>query len=360
MTLKRIILLIIAAAGFFTACSEWTDTESVQVEEQYINTQNPDLYQQYLESLRNYKKSYHQLLIGWFDNSDKAYNSRGMHIESVPDKTDILVLMSADDLTASELSEMASLREDKGTKILYDIDCEDFRVSIELQNAEITTQNELAKAEAETTGEEYTPVPLLVFAEKLPAFVEQQLALFDKYNYDGFNLRYDGKSAVVMTGAEKAELQNIQNIIFNSVLAAINAHPDKVYIFAGRPDHVLDKGILQKFNYILIRTHEEVSVGRVTEIVKTSLVADVPADNILVFTAPYFIDEYDVEWGNITTPEGTTIRAIPEIARWVMTPDSFTKAGMAIYRMNLDYYYPEEDYKYVREAIDIMNPSPKN
>ncbi|MDR0729072.1 MAG: glycoside hydrolase family 18, partial [Prevotellaceae bacterium] len=117
--IKRIgiIALSVALAAAMTACSEWTEPESLPIERPTVEAENPVLYQQYLDNLRNYKKSYHPVLIGWFDNSDKSFVSRAMHIEALPDKIDIVALMYPDNLVDVELREMASIRKDKGTKV---------------------------------------------------------------------------------------------------------------------------------------------------------------------------------------------------------------------------------------------------
>jgi hypothetical protein len=354
------LLLLIVAAGFFTACSEWTDPEPLPIDNPSVEIENPALYQQYLENLRNYKKTYHQLLIGWFDNSDKSFTSRAMHIEAIPDKVDIVSLMYGDNLVDIERQEIESIRNDKGTRVIYTIDYEAFRLDIAAQNEAIENQNEEGAMAAAETGEEYVPIPLLALIDELPGFLDKQLALLDKYGYDGLSIYYNGQSTISMKPEEKAELQALQDIIFNKLRAVMQAHTEKLFLFEGRPDFVLNKEILQVFDYIVLHTQSITNALTLNEAVKISLVPNVPADNIIVCANPYPTNAEDTKTGRFTDENGNTVPAITALAYWVTTPDSFTKAGLGVYRINDDYFNPEIDYKFTREAIEIMNPSPKN
>jgi hypothetical protein len=352
---KTVVLLSIIAAALFFACSEWTEPQALPIERPSADAENPALYQQYLENLRNYKKTYHPLLIGWFDNSDKSFSGRASHLKAVPDKVDILSLLYPDDLATVEQEEMAAIRADKGTRVIYTIDYEAFRQSIEAQNEEIITQNK------ENEGEEgYEPIPLIVLTDVLPDFLDAQIALMDKYAYDGFSIHYSGKVPVFMTDEEKEELRMIQSILFGRVSAAMTKYTGKLFIFEGVPENVLDKTILQSFDYIVLRAYTVTSAIELTAMARKSLVQDVPSDNIIVCVTASYVDELGVQMGKMMAADGSTQSAITEAAWWVKDLDSFTKRGLGILRINEDYFNPDIDYRYTREAIEIMNPSSKN
>ena len=71
----------IALAAFsvlaLSACSDWTDSESIKLKEPGIDEQSPELYAKYLKNLQEYKNSDHKIVYGWFDNSEKVPFSRG-------------------------------------------------------------------------------------------------------------------------------------------------------------------------------------------------------------------------------------------------------------------------------------------
>jgi hypothetical protein len=322
-----------------------------------VEEENPALYQEYLANLREYKKTYHPVLIGWFDNSDKMLGGRAGHIASLPDKVDIVSLLYGDNLAEVEREEMAAIREDKGTRVVYTIDYEAFLADIVAQNEEIDVLNEEG---AIAGGEAYVPVPRIDPAERLPGFMDSQLALLDKYGYDGFTITYVGKPAAFLTEEQYAELQATQDAIFNKVSALIQRNPSKTFLFEGRPDYVLNKELLADFDYIVFRTQEITDMRELNQTVKQSLIPGVPTDNIIVRASPSSLDASDTKTGYIADGQGNTLTAITALAYWVTEPEAFTKAGLGVYRINDDYFNAELDYKYVREAIDIMNPSPKN
>jgi hypothetical protein len=348
----KILFLSIVLSGFLAACSDWTVPEALNIEYPSIEDANPLSYQEYLANLRRYKQSYHPLMIGIFDNSDKTFKSRATRTIALPDKVDIVSLMYPDDLADIELGDIESIRKDKGTRVIYTIAYEELRNSIELENFAIEMENMVSD----------TPKPLRDLVAETTAFMDTQLALLDKYGYDGFILRYDGKASHFMKDDEIAEMKAMQDLIFGKALAAISTHPGKTYILEGRPQNVLDKSILSNFNHLLIRTQYLGGISDFTLLVKQSLFdPGVPSTNILVGASAIYTDENDYSWGELTGADGSLKQnAIVETAHWVKTVDTFTKAGMAVYRINRDYYNPDQDYKNVRQAIEVMNPSPKN
>ena len=62
---KTILVLSIIAAALIAACSEWTEPQALPIERPSADAENPALYQQYLENLRNYKMTYHPIRRGW-------------------------------------------------------------------------------------------------------------------------------------------------------------------------------------------------------------------------------------------------------------------------------------------------------
>ena len=330
--------------------------EPLVIENPSIEDANPLSYQEYLANLRSYKQTYHPLLIGIFDNSGKKFESRATRTIAVPDKVDIVSLMFPDDLEDIELTDIASIRKNKGTRVIYTIAYEDLRQSIESTNFDIEMENLAGQADPA-----YVPKPLLDLTAGVSDFMDTQLALLDKYEYDGFILHYDGKATYFMKDSEIEEMRAMQNLIFGKTLTVMNAHPGKTYILEGKPQNVLDKSILLKFDHFLFRTQYSGGITDFTTLVKQALLdPDVPSYNILVGAFPIYMDKNDYSWGEIVGADGSKQNAIIETAYWVKTADTFTKAGMAVYLINKDYFNPDLDYKNVREAVEIMNPSPEN
>ena len=60
----------IALAAFsvlaLSACSDWTDSESIKLKEPGIDEQSPELYAKYLKNLQEYKNSDHLIIVRKF------------------------------------------------------------------------------------------------------------------------------------------------------------------------------------------------------------------------------------------------------------------------------------------------------
>ena len=69
--MNKTLMLMAAALMAFSACDKWTETEPVNVVYETLESKNPDLYAKYLQSLRDYHASAHQVLIAKFDNKGR-------------------------------------------------------------------------------------------------------------------------------------------------------------------------------------------------------------------------------------------------------------------------------------------------
>lgn len=354
MKLRIIIIFLVAVVGnIFTSCNDWTETENLKTDSPSIGEMNPNLYQEYLDNLRKYKKSQHPLMIGWFDNSNKNYASKGAHIDQIPDKVDILSLIHPDNLTDNEIDGIASLKE-KGTSVIYTIDCQAFQDEITAKNNAIESKN------SDLIGAGKEPLPLIVLTDTLPIFLDNRLALMDKYKYDGFCVVYNGQLLWSLPNETKEQLKKVQTIIFDKLMPVISANPDKIYMYEGLPQYLLiDRAQLMNFNYLVFRTYTASSIYDVTRYVQDGLVfSDIPADRVIVQAAPEFTADDGTVYGKILNANGKSSNAIETLAGWVRTTvPEFKKAGMGVWMINKDYYIPGSSYSAVQKAIDIMNPS---
>lgn len=92
----------------------------------------------------------------------------------------------------------------------------------------------------------------------------------------------------------------------------------------------------------------------------TSLRAHVPADRVLVAVSTVSLDPSDTKTGYFSSADGTPLPALREAAYWVATDDAdFVKAGLVVAAVAADYHDASLSYAHVREAVSIMNPTPK-
>ena len=71
--IKKFLFPAVAVAVLsFAACSDWTETESLDINYPMLEEQNPELYKQYLKALRDYKAGEHKVVLVSMDNTTSA------------------------------------------------------------------------------------------------------------------------------------------------------------------------------------------------------------------------------------------------------------------------------------------------
>ena len=118
-----------AVVLLMASCSDWTETESVNIKYPDLKTDAPELYEQYMQSLRDYRGSDHKVVIAKFDNKATAPAGQAEHINALPDSIDYVILQNPDKLSAEIQAEMKEVRAVKGMKVLYEISCSDIIAS---------------------------------------------------------------------------------------------------------------------------------------------------------------------------------------------------------------------------------------
>ena len=105
----------------FDKLKEKVGTESLDINYPSLEEQNPELYKQYLQALRDYKAGEHKVVFVSMDNTTSAPAQRNEHLTTMPDSVDIICLMNPDNLHPTLAGEFAKVRE-KGTRVIYNID----------------------------------------------------------------------------------------------------------------------------------------------------------------------------------------------------------------------------------------------
>lgn len=353
----------LAMLGALTSCEDWNQTESLEITNPNIKEQNPEMYQAYLKSLKEYKASEHKIMYVGYDNTIKNPVSIADHMALVPDSVDIVALSHPDELNEREVKEMGELH-DKGTKLVYMIDFDAAKANYQTyltQWEEEHTQTEPAATSTRTEENPEAEEPQ-TFIENMNEYLAAQLAIFDKYAYDGVTLRYITNTIPLYLYGEKLEkFTNEQNAFLQAFADFKTAHPEAMLIFQGAAKEVLNTDFFAAYEYIILDTTYELSIAAVQEQLNLSMRAGVPTDRFIGAASTPSMDVTDVSTGYFfDNSDDKKMRSIPEIAYWTYeaTPGA-QKIGMAIYDVQRDYYHTSDPYMYTRQAIDIMNPSPK-
>jgi len=345
----RAAALAVTGVVALSACSDWTEPQSLDITTPSLEEQNPELYAAYLKSLREYKAAAHKVMFVSFENRAGEPSSRADHLAALPDSVDYISVNNPAALSPAIAAEMGKVRE-KGTKVVYEIDHAAFEAEWQ-QKVKEDTEGKLTEADA-----------LAYIAGR----TSEMLALCQSGGFDGIIASYSGRSLLSLTGEAATNYEARQKGFFDLVSAWRTANPGKAFSFCGAPQYLYDasKALLAGCDYIILPT--DMATGTTPMAVAAELAVasgGVPADRFVFSTFTTRYDDADFIYGYfVTTDPATGKKAVsaPLIANWVGAPSArFTRAGMMIRRVEYDYYDLAQSYRVTRGAIASMNPSPK-
>lgn len=328
-----IVASCFAAATCFSACDDWTEVENVTINTPGIEELNPEQYAKYLQNLVEYKNSDHKVVYAWFDNSEKTPFSRGQHISDAPDSLDVISMMYPAELAEFELTDMQKVRA-KGTKVVYTISFDKIRKE---------------HADKVKEGTESG-----TFDAYLSAELTKQVGYADAF--DGIIAEYKGTNPVYMSAEQKAEAKKLQDAFFGVISAWKSSNADKMLTFQGYPENLIEQSVLSDCRHIILATDDVADDAQLSVVARLAMAAsNVPTDRFVIAVSTVSMDIADKKTGYYGAD-----RALKEAAYWAteMSGD-YTRAGLAIYNVQNDYYNAGNAYQYVKEAINIMNPAPK-
>ncbi len=340
----NILVAVFSFAMFAASCSDWTDTESIDLIESDIEKDDPELYAQYLANLRQYRNTNHKITYVWFDNTQDIPRSRGEQIKALPDSIDVVNLTNPDELSSWVISDMESVRKDKGMKFVFTISYPALEKGYE-QYLLLNPQAATAEADA--------------FLAYTDSVVNHHLTLVDKYGYDGISALFYGMKTDHSTEAAKAAYLAREAAFMSKITAWVNEHSDKMFIFEGNPQNLTDKSVLQKAKFIVVRTETLKYASGLSYQVRLTMEDGVPTDRFVVTVSARSLDPSDEKTGYFINSNNELVSRMPITAEWVDTHESaFTKGGLCILNARNDYYNLGNSYQNIRNAISTMNPSP--
>nr|WP_320037479.1 glycoside hydrolase family 18 [uncultured Bacteroides sp.] len=334
--------LVLAVSCFVLAllysCSNWTDLENIEVKTPNITNQNPELYAKYLQNLVAYKNDPdHKIVYAWFDNSEKKPFNRAQHITELPDSIDFIALMYPDSLADFEKEEIQKVRKEKNTKVIYSINYESIKQVFEDRVIKQTPDSDFISFMVDT--------------------LQHALNIADEYQYDGISIAYKGKSVQYMTDAEKRLYIANEKVFIGMISTWYSRHQEKILVFEGKPENMVDKSILEKCKNILLPVNAVTNESLFNYTLEMSMADGVPVDRFGIIATTTSLDTSDKKTGYLA--DGKTL-LLPASAEWVISAhSSFKISGFGIYNTNNDYYNPGMVYKYTRNAISTINPSIK-
>lgn len=338
--ISRLLALTLLLGGLCSSCiEEWTENRSIDIDEIDIEKQNPELYAEYLYLLRQYKKTGHRKIYVSFNNSSQIAMSQAQCIGAIPDSVDY-VNLECPDLTDWMVEEMEEVRAEKGTKFFYSISYDtilkEYEDKIKKANEGLQEGEEAFIA----TEEER----LSYIAERMPFVLEAAR----KFNYDGIVIKYNGVGTI-----SDADKQNVrQKAFLDPIIAWKNATEGRKLIFDGIPCNLIDKSVFDLCEIIIVPTSYEVNMFDFEKVFRMYIQEDVPAHKMVPSVRTFNIMDPDDKTTGYIDNESMILKA----SQWVIEQkQDCSVAGLAIYNVQNDYYNMDKVYKYVREAISLLN-----
>ncbi len=321
---KISVLALVAASAVFSSCSDWTMPENLDFRRQTPEQADPEAYAQYLESLRAYKQSEHNVMIVGMKGTDKYPNSQSQHIMAMPDSADYVVVHMGETLHEKIVAEIPEALQKKGTQTLLYIDYAEIAAAwqaLEDQRAD--------NGQAPGTDEELTAF--------FKAQTEAQLARCNPNGFAGIVVSFQGTKIA-------GYAYNSQNAYMTTVKAFHESNPDKVMFFRGGARNVIDQEFLKEFKYTIIVTGEE---KKLNVLPGRNLGSTAPKDRVIM---------------ELTVPSAEVPEQVGETpvnaATWLVTADhsGYTPKGLCVENAHDDYFQKDMAFKNVRAAITVMNP----
>nr|WP_121272910.1 glycoside hydrolase family 18 [Pedobacter schmidteae] len=322
--MKRLIFnyilpLLVAMAGI--SCKKQNTPEALVLQKPYVSTE------EYLANLRAYKKSKHQIAFGWLGGSggDGKFASMGKRWESVPDSMDIVSLWGGIPTEGSpQMAAMRFAQEQKGIRVTQVNFISGFDALIKKNFSSLAEQegvDAMAKAVADTIA---------------------------KYKLNGLDIDYEPGEASERNSifARTGGLERLIKAF--SPYFGPKSGTGKLLIVDG----YMTSGVADYIDYYVSQAYATGSGASLQSRYNTAASYGIPPGKFVV------TENFESYWStggvNYTDNLRGVIPSLLGMAYW--QPTQGKKGGCGSYHM--EYEYPQTpEYKYMRQAIQIMNPA---
>ena len=278
----------------------------------------------YYENLRAYKKSDHQLAFGWFGGWTASGNSPVKYLRYLPDSMDIVSIWSSPyNLTPEQIEDLRYVQEVNGTRVTFTI------FSHNMANFPGNFEN---------------------IAENIPAAAKAVADTILKYGYDGIDFDHECSYGDL--------LYNKSNMTTLLREMRKNLGPDKLILVDGNVGYITEEG-WEYANYAVSQAYATGSPSTLQS--RYNGVKNYIGPERFIVT-----ENFESYWHNggvnYNDPELGTIPSLLGMAHWQpneVTEPGQHKGGCGTYHMEYEYYHSDDEYKYIRQAIQIMNPAGK-
>lgn len=361
-------MMVAAFGATFTACDDWTEPEHIDIN--YGTVDKAENYPAYLESIRKYRESDHKQVYAWVNLNENGPKDQSDRLTALPDSIDVIVLSTPSKIHPTILADMNSVREQKGMKVIYQIDFDALkaehttlseniakeRSDIELEYAALIEAAETEEEKAALQEELDAKLETVVapdFEDFILDNLTASLAYAKENKLDGAMFAFDGKATNHLTAAELAAYKAQQLVFLGAARDWHKRNPELSYDFLGIPQNVSDKELLNEFNMLFLRQGlSATNVNLYTYYLALAQSEGVPVERLGMMSTYTSLDPEDSDTGMFT--DGTL--ALDNFAKWLLIHDV---ACVGIQNVQNDYYDPNNSFGHVRAVIQAANPNIK-
>lgn len=349
------ILLLLPTVTMWIGCSEWTDAKA----KDYF--QGPS--DEYYEALRTYKSSKHQMAFGWFGNWSGEGAALTNSLAGIPDSVDLVSIWGNwSNMTPAKKADLEFCQTVKGTKFLLCLIVTTIGDQITPQevrdNYKENGFSSVTAAVEEFWGwkdadEEAIEAAIRKYANAICDTVA-------KYNYDGFDIDFEPNFG----GGGKLASYKARMLIFANELSkrlGPKSGTGKLLVIDGEPQTMpAESG--EYFNYFIVQAYKPGKDSNLDGRLQTTVnnyegyLTEKEVTNKYIVTENFESVSAAMDGGYpYVDRNGNSMKSLEGMARWKPT-NGFEKGGVGTYHMEAEYPTNPE-YKNLRRAIQIMNPS---
>ncbi|MFS2724027.1 glycoside hydrolase family 18 [Bacteroides thetaiotaomicron] len=352
------IALVALLGGIFWGCSDWTEVES----KDFFTPPSDSYY----EALREYKKSDHEISFGWFGNWTGVGASLVNCMRGIPDSVDVISIWGNwRNLTEDQKKDLKYIQEVKGTKALMcfiianigdQLTPEEVRTNYEANGFNSETEAVKAYWGWDDNNPESINSAIIKYANCICDTI-------DKYNYDGFDIDYEPNYGA----AGNMSSYNERMFLFIKTLRerlGTREETGKLIVVDGEPQTIASEAG-KYLDYFIVQAYQCYGDANLDSRLRSTINNFEghlsPQEVAKKYVVTENFESYAQDGGVAFTDRyGNKMQSLEGMARWtpIIDGEKVRKGGVGTYHMEYDYPFTPE-YKWLRAAIQIMNPSVK-
>lgn len=353
MKIRSIISMAMSAAVLIS-CSDWTDPESIKIEVASLEKDNPEVYAEYCQSIRDYKAGDHKIVYVSFDNQQKKDN-QSYNLTSLPDSIDVVELSNPELIDQALVDQMNKLRTEKSFQFAVEFS---FDKVLDTFNKTIEEMQEAYEAERDTVAA-HGGDPDSVKEPDYPdgiGFLEDELdrvfKFVDDYDLEVVRVQYANlMNRKQLTAEEDSSYVAEQTTIFEHILKRFKSHSGTKMYLNAKAEFIVSEDIINAAEYVILPT-ESLSGTEDMDYMGLRTNEVYPSAKLLYSVYTTITDNYTM--GYFTAGE-----QLPLASKWLSVPvDNYSKAGLVIYNARNTFFDTNRNvYSKLRNAIRNLNPN---